>query len=128
MNDSSKSGLIIVLLVSLLALSSGTVFGMNHVGETISKEIIPTSLTETPDTLNVIKENSFEAKNITIQNKTNAQNITNTTNITNNTTYNSTNNTNYTNITGNDTNITENITDNTTEDISYIKTIIENTF
>ncbi|OED30724.1 hypothetical protein [Methanosphaera sp. WGK6] len=124
MNDSSKSGLIIILLVSLLAMSSGTVFGMNHIGETISKEIIPTSLTEPSNTLNVIKENSFEAKNITLNNSTNNSSTNHTTNIT---TYNTTNTTNYTNITKNNTNITNNTTNDTNDSLS-IKTIIENTF
>ncbi len=113
MNDKIRAKVLVVLIFTLMAMSFGTACGTTHIGENISKEIIPTSLTESKEKISVIDENYFEVKNITLKNKTIKDEKENKNNTFENIIYdNSTeNNTNITNNTTNNTNITLNNTE-----------------
>lgn len=130
MNDSTKGGFIVVLLIAIIAFGSGAVFGMNNIGEDMCKQILPTSISTSPDNINTINEDSFTVQNISLQkddsnytntvdpvnttdNINNTNNITNNTNTANNKTTNTTNNTTVANNTTN--------TDNNTasEELDY---------
>lgn len=127
MKDSVKGGFVVVLMVTILALGCGIVFGMNHVGEDVSRAILPTSLTESSHTINVINEESFTANNISIKNpqkntyiNNNNTNVTKTNNINNNKTLNNTVNTSH-----NNTTYQNNTNNNTTNNTDANNTIIE---
>lgn len=89
MKKKSYGGLLVVLFVCILAFGFGAVFGTAHIGEDLSKEILPTSLTRSSDIVQVIDEKSFEPENITVKFQTQTQvkkvtkNYTNTSNSTN---------------------------------------------
>ena len=109
MKKSSYGGIVVILFVSIFALCCGAFCGMNHIGEDLSKEIIPISVSTPVDIVQAIDEKDFEAENITIKlyipkpvkktnNTTNTTNSTNTTsNTTNITRYDRTNTTNRSN-------------------------------
>ncbi|RAP51524.1 MAG: hypothetical protein BZ138_04955 [Methanosphaera sp. rholeuAM270] len=85
MKQNTLGGLVVILFVCTIAFVSAAVFGMAHVGEDFSKEILPTSLTRSSDILQVIDEKSFEPSNITVkyQTKTTVKSVDkNTTNYT----------------------------------------------
>ncbi len=107
MKQNSYGGILVILLVSLSALGCGAFMGSHHIGEDLSKQVIPTSLITPVDVVKVIDEDGFEAANITIKlyipkpvtKKNNTSNTTNssnvTINITNSSKYNRTNHSNY---------------------------------
>lgn len=126
MKDSVKGGFVVVLMVTILALGCGIVFGMNHVGEDVSRAILPTSLTESSHTINIINEESFTANNISIKNpqkntytNDNNTNVTKT-NINSNKTSNNTINTTHDNTT-----YQNNTNNNTANNTDANNTIIE---
>lgn len=81
MKEKSYGGLLVVFFVCILALGSGIGLGVAHVGEDLSKEILPTSLTRSSDIVQKIDEKSFEPDNITVkfQTQTKVKKITNNT-------------------------------------------------
>lgn len=59
MKKKSTGGIIVVLFVSIIALSCGAFCGMNDIGEEFSKDILPTSLTSTSEYISPINESTF---------------------------------------------------------------------
>lgn len=82
MNQNTLGGLLVILFICIIAFGCGALFGMAHVGEEFSKEIIPTSLTRSSDVVQVIDEGSFEPENITVkfQTQTKVKPVNKTTN------------------------------------------------
>lgn len=59
MKEKSTGGIMVVLFVSIIALSCGALCGMNDIGEDFSKDILPTSLTSTSEHISPINESTF---------------------------------------------------------------------
>lgn len=67
MKKNPIGGLLVVLAVCILALTCGIVGGTQHLGQDVSKQILPTSLTSSPDTVSKIDESTFNATLINAQ-------------------------------------------------------------
>lgn len=93
MKQNTLGGLVVIFFVCILAFSCGAICGTAHIGEEISKEILPTSLTRSSDILQVIDEKSFEPSNITVK----FQTETTVKPVTKNTTYKNSSNTSSSN-------------------------------
>jgi len=95
MVDDPKAAILTIAVISIIAFAVGCVAGGFHVGEEISEEIIPTSLTSSDDMIKPIKETNTTLNVVSIkqpQQKKVTKNYTK--NYTsNNTTSNNTNNT-----------------------------------
>lgn len=70
MKKNPIGGLLVVLAVCILALCCGIVGGTQHIGQDVSKQILSTSLTSSPDTVSKIDESSFNATKINTQSYT----------------------------------------------------------
>ncbi|RAP44516.1 MAG: hypothetical protein BZ135_08310 [Methanosphaera sp. rholeuAM6] len=67
MKKSSYGGIVVIFIICVLAICCGTVAGSLHIGEDYSKELIPTSVSTPVDTISIIDEKDFQAKNITVK-------------------------------------------------------------
>ncbi len=93
MKQNTLGGLVVILFVCILAFSFGAICGTAHIGEEVSKEILPTSLTRSSDIIQVIDEKSFQPSNITVK----FQTETTVKPVTKNTTYKNSSNTSSSN-------------------------------
>ena len=88
-----KASIMVILVISILSFSLAAVCGSFHIGEDLSQQIIPVSVTSSDDMIKPIKENNFTPTKISIIQPTTPKNTTKnyTKNYTNNTTKNTTN-------------------------------------
>ena len=88
-----KASIMVILVISILSFSLAAVCGSFHLGEDLSQQIIPVSVTSSDDMIKPIKENNFTPTKISIIQPTTPKNTTKnyTKNYTNNTTKNTTN-------------------------------------
>lgn len=78
MKKNPIGGLLVVLAVCILALCCGIVGGTQHIGQDVSKQILSTSLTSSPDTVSKIDESSFNATKINTQSYTTTTKVSTT--------------------------------------------------
>lgn len=90
-----KASIMVILVISILSFSLAAVCGSFHIGEELSQQIIPVSITSSDDMIKPIKENNFTPTKISIIQPTTTKNTTKnyTRNYTNNTTRNTSSNT-----------------------------------
>ena len=90
-----KASIMVILVISILSFSLAAVCGSFHIGEELSQQIIPVSVTSSDDMIKPIKENNFTPTKISIIQPTTTKNTTKnyTRNYTNNTTRNTSSNT-----------------------------------
>ena len=67
MVDDPKAAIITIAVISIIAFAAGCVTGSFHVGEEISEELIPTSLTSSDDMIKPIKETNTTLKVVSIK-------------------------------------------------------------
>lgn len=96
-----KASIMIIFVVSILSFAIACACGSLHIGEDLSEQILPTSITSSDDMIKPIKENNFTATTISI---VQPQQTTTTTNYTRNYTRNTTNNTTNTSSNGSNSN------------------------
>jgi len=89
-----KASIMVILVISILSFSLAAVCGSFHIGEELSQQIIPVSVTSSDDMIKPIKENNFTPTKISIIQPTTTKNTTKnyTRNYTNNTTRNTSSN------------------------------------
>lgn len=67
MKEKTKGKLFIVLILAVISMSLGCICGMSDIGDEVSKIILPVSLSQPDDKINVIRESPEKLNEITIE-------------------------------------------------------------
>lgn len=67
MKEKTKGKLFVALILAVASMSLGCVCGMSNIGDEVSKIILPVSLSQPDDKINVIRENPEKLNEITIE-------------------------------------------------------------
>ncbi|WP_303235159.1 hypothetical protein [Methanosphaera cuniculi] len=67
MKEKTKGKLFVALILAVVSMSLGCVCGMSNIGDEVSKIILPVSLSQPDDKINVIREDPEKLNEITIE-------------------------------------------------------------